>query len=105
MHRVAACTQLTNELEMKAARKRRLKSKINSTSCQCDDLLEHQPPSLKGCFFNRKRRHALCDQVCVYEILTLGIVRQILARERRLSRPVRPRDDVHVRHRATAAPA
>jgi len=85
-----------NHIQMASTGKRGLESKVISMPCKRFHFFEHQPPRAKRRGFRRKGRQSLRDQVRIYKIWAIRVLRQEFPRKRSLARAVRSRNDVDI---------
>jgi hypothetical protein len=85
-----------NHIQMASTGKRSLETKVISMPCKRFHFFEHQPPRAKRRGFRRKGRQSLRDQVRIYKIWAIRVLRQEFPRKCSLACAVRSRDDVDI---------
>jgi len=76
MHSVTTALESADQVQMCETRKRCLEPEINRSFRKEVNFSKHQSTRTKRYGFRRKGRHLLRDQICVDEILAIGVIRQ-----------------------------
>ena len=85
-----------NHIQMASTGKRGLETKVISVPCKRFHFFEHQPPRAERRGFRRKGRQSLRDQVRIYKISAVRVLRQEFPRKGSLARAIRSRDNVDI---------